>query len=317
MSEAMHELGLDPQVRFRSIWTNKHASYRLGYMASELAEMWDRTRWEGNAPDYVMVVGDTDSTLAGAIAAKKCGLKLIHVEAGLRCGVATMQEEINRKMIDSVSDILYTSTKSATQNLLDEGHKRWNVVFVGNVMVDTLFSRIAEARAKYSKPMSKYAMLTLHRAENVDSGEMFEGIMDAVDEVSANIPVIFPKHPRSRDINLAPFSQVKIVPPMGYLEFISTLSQAQFVMTDSGGVQEETTALGVPCVTIRPNTERPETVHQGTNVIAGTDGSSIVLCARDANRRWYNPDRTPMPELWDGHAADRIIQDLLVRHDAA
>jgi UDP-N-acetylglucosamine 2-epimerase (non-hydrolysing) len=286
------------------------ATGRLGYMVHDLAEMWQQDARIGLKPDYVMVVGDTDSTLAGALAAKKSGLKLVHVEAGLRSGALQMQEEINRKLIDPISDVLYTSVESATKNLLYEGRNPWEVVFVGNVMADTLLSHIAEARRKYPKPLPEYAMLTLHRAENINNKTMDE-IIDAVGEVSNNIPVIFPRHPRGHVRLYA--EGLKMVPPMGYLEFIATMSHAKFVMTDSGGVQEETTLLGIPCVTIRPNTERPETVHQGTNRIAGTDGSSIVREAREANKRWYDMNPTPTPPLWDGKAAERILHDLVGR----
>jgi UDP-N-acetylglucosamine 2-epimerase (non-hydrolysing) len=283
----------------------ENPSDRLGHTISYLGYLWLRDR-----PDYVMVVGDTDATLAGAIAAKKSGLKLVHVEAGLRSGALQMQEEINRKLIDPISDVLYTSVESATKNLLYEGRNPWEVVFVGNVMADTLLSHIYEARKRYPKPMPEYAMLTLHRAENVNNKVMDE-IIDAVGEVSNNIPVIFPRHPRGHVRLYA--EGLKMVPPMGYLEFIATMSHAKFIMTDSGGVQEETTLLGVPCVTIRPNTERPETVHQGTNRIAGTDGSSIVRGAHEAYKRWYDLDPTPTPPLWDGHAAERILADLVGR----
>jgi UDP-N-acetylglucosamine 2-epimerase (non-hydrolysing) len=305
-----YDLGLPNPYWQGTVIGGTSATTRLADMVYELANLWEQDIREGFKPDYVMVVGDTDSTLAGALAAKKSGLKVVHVEAGLRSGALQMQEEINRKLIDSISDVLYTSVESATKNLLYEGRNPWEVVFVGNVMADTLISHIAEARRKYPKPMHEYAMLTLHRAENVNNKSMDE-IIDAVGEVSNNIPVIFPRHPRGHVRLYA--EGLKMVPPMGYLEFIATMSHAKFVMTDSGGVQEETTLLGIPCVTIRPNTERPETVHQGTNVIAGTDGSSIVREAREANKRWYNLTPTRTPLLWDGKAAERLLHDLVGR----
>jgi UDP-N-acetylglucosamine 2-epimerase (non-hydrolysing) len=291
------------------------AAVRTGDLVSGISSY-----WSGNPkPDYAMVVGDTDSSLAGAIAAKKSGLKLVHVEAGLRSGVDTMQEEINRKAIDSIADIFYATTDGARENLLREGHERWKIAVVGNVMVDTLMRHLHKARHEFGRPMNcDYAMLTLHRAENVDSEKMDE-IIDAVGEVAKNIPVIFPKHPRGHVRLYA--NGLMMVPPMSYHQFISTLSRAQFIMTDSGGVQEESTALGIPCVTIRPNTERPETVFQGTNMIAGTKSADIISTARQANYARFDTTRidiwistgTRKPPLWDGKAAYRLFDDLEAR----
>lgn len=289
---------------------------RTGDMISSIGAYWSGD----TRPDYVMVVGDTDSSLAGAIAAKKAGLKLVHVEAGLRSRAADMQEEINRKAIDSVSDIFYATTEGARQNLLDEGHEKWKIVVVGNVMVDTLYRHIDRARREFYRPMdSDYAMLTLHRAENVDTTEKMDEIIDAVGEVAKNIPVIFPKHPRGHVRLYA--AGLSMTGPLSYHQFISYLSRAEFIMTDSGGVQEESTALGVPCVTIRPNTERPETVFEGTNVIAGTKAADIIREARTA--RWgkfnmsnvdiWSPTGRRKPPLWDGQAAYRLLDDLEAR----
>lgn len=299
-----------PEPSWKILHYDTVPSTRLGNMVSSIGAF-----WTGNPrPSVVVVVGDTDSTLAGAIAAKKSGLPLAHVEAGLRCGEEKMQEEINRKMIDSVSDILYTTTDRASDNLADEGHAQRNIVLVGNVMVDTLKRYKGTAISKYARPFGEkeYALLTLHRAENVDASESANKIKEAIREISKNIPVIFPKHPRNS--SWLYMEGLHTVPPMGYLEFIATMSRATFVMTDSGGVQEETTALGTACVTIRPNTERPETVNMGSNNIAGTETEGIVRAARKARYQAFDMNRYGLiPPLWDGLSAERVIRDLRKR----
>lgn len=261
--------------------------------------------------DYAMVVGDTASTLAGALAAKKIGIPLIHVEAGLRCGDAQMQEEINRILVDSVSDVCYTTSEAARDNLIAEGSHA-NIQFVGNVMVDTLYRFLPEARAQYAHfSGGHYAVLTLHRAESVDRDHVIFPMLDAIREVANDIPVVWPVHPRlkSRLGLWKDNGMFSFVEPMGYLQFISLLSNAKFVMTDSGGVQEETTALGVPCLTLRNNTERPETVGMGTNTIVGRWPKQIISCAQKLRCAETALTRTVLP-FWDGHAADRIMSDL-------
>ncbi len=257
-------------------------------------------------PDMVMVVGDTDSTLAGALAAVKNGLPVAHVEAGNRCGDRKMQEEINRILVDSVSTKLYTTTEDARERLIQEGHDWNNTVFVGNVMVDTLYRFLPEAKKRYQRS-GPYAVLTLHRAENVDNPDVFAGIINGVMGVAQDIPVIWPVHPRCGYVRS---SCVTTVDPMGYLQFISTLAGASFVMTDSGGVQEETTALGVPCMTLRPSTERPETICQGSNRLVGTDPEDIMRVGRFLNGCTIK--QYPKPDKWDGHAAERILEGLCV-----
>jgi len=280
---------------------------RLGGMVSSLGAF-----WSGNPkPDWVIVVGDTDSTLAGAIAAKKSKLKVAHVEAGLRSGLVEMQEEINRKMIDSVSDRLYTTSRGATENLTREGHMPWSIYFAGNVMVDTLMRHIHAAKKQYPRRTDgEYALLTLHRAENVDDRAAMNGIMEAIQVIAKDIPIIFPKHPRGHVTVDIP--GVTVVPPMGYYEFIAEMAHATYVLTDSGGVQEETTVLGTPCLTLRPNTERPETVHQGSNNIGGTYAAGIIECAKRVRYQNFDIERFgKIPEKWDGQAAQRIISDLV------
>lgn len=298
------ELGLPAPHRFMKLYSGEVPGSCVGTMTSLIGSLLC-----GNRPDYVMVVGDTDSSLAGAIAAKKAGIQLIHVEAGLRNGDTKMQEEINRKAIDSISDILYATTEGAKENLLEEGHFPWKISVVGNVMVDTLMRNIQLARHQYGRPITAdYAMLTLHRAENIDTTSKMDEIIDAVGEVAKNIPVIFPRHPRGRVRLYA--DGLLMVPPMGYRQFIASMSRARFVMTDSGGVQEETTALGVQCVTIRPNTERPETVFQGTNTVAGTRAADIIRESRIANALGALGIFDKRPPLWDGKAAYRLLDDL-------
>jgi len=278
----------------------------FGQMIGRLDYFWYQQERD-TYPDYVMVVGDTDSTAAAAIAAVKRRIPVIHVEAGLRCGDMNMQEEINRILVDSVSDIFYTTSEGARENLIREGHDPSMCRFVGNVMVDTLFRHLSEAKIRYRRP-GQYAVLTLHRAENVDDKQKLASIMSAVDEVGSHIPVIFPIHPRTKSKWASSAWNVDFVPPMGYLEFISLLASAKFVMTDSGGVQEETTALGVPCLTLRESTERPETVEMGSNWVVGTDPASIILAAAQLiGLKFKGFGGLP---LWDGQAAVRIMKDL-------
>jgi UDP-N-acetylglucosamine 2-epimerase (non-hydrolysing) len=284
---------------------------RLSYMIESLCSHWAYVKMDEDSerPNYAMVVGDTDSTLAGAIAAVKSKIPLIHVEAGLRSGNWGMQEEINRVLVDSVSDILYAPSWYARERLISENH-HGRIVAVGNVMVDTLRKYLPIARERYIAPGRSYAVLTLHRAENVDDPNTLSRILGAVNEIGKEIPVIFPVHPRVYPNALAAAWNIDKVGPMGYLEFIALISRATFVMTDSGGVQEETAALGIPCLTLREETERPETVYMGINTIVGTDPEAIRNVASfylgGGSRATISA-----PELWDGHAADRIMEDLL------
>lgn len=277
----------------------------FGQMIGRLDYFWyqqDNTTY----PDYVMVVGDTDSTLAGAIAAAKNGISVLHVEAGLRCGDMKMQEEINRILVDSIALKHYTTSDYADRNLRSEGKQG---IQVGNVMVDTLLRFLPEAREKFSHK-GPYAIFTLHRAENIDNQQRCYDITCAIQKLADDgITILWPVHPRlpsrpgqSRNLIL--------MPPMDYLEFIATLEGASFVLTDSGGVQEEATVLHVPCLTLRDNTERPETVSCGTNRIIGTNPARIVAEATKLIRsgtRWRSCLELP---LWDGHAAKRIMEDI-------
>ncbi len=276
-------------------------------------------------PDLVVVVGDVNSTAACAMVAKKIhGVGLAHVEAGLRSFDRTMPEEINRLVTDALSDLLFTSEPSGDRNLLAEGIPGERIVYVGNVMIDTLkahLSRAAETRAieRLGLTAGNYALMTLHRPSNVDDLPVFRALMDAVADVAERLPVVFPVHPRTRETLEAwgaargglPPGLVALA-PLGYLDFLQLMTGARLLLTDSGGVQEETTALGIPCLTLRRNTERPVTVEVGTNLLVGQDPERLRQAAMEIlegrNRRGA------LPPGWDGRAAERIA-DTLERWD--
>jgi UDP-N-acetylglucosamine 2-epimerase (non-hydrolysing) len=278
-------------------------------------------------PDWVVVVGDVNSTLAAALVAVKLGIKVAHVEAGLRSRDRTMPEEINRLLTDQIADLLFTPSEDADRNLLAEGIPVARISLVGNIMIDSLNKYLARAKAlpvreNLGLADVNYAVLTLHRPSNVDNRETFSGILDALAKIGERVPVIFPVHPRTRktigDLGLtekiATVTGLRMIEPLGYLDFLSLYSNAKFVITDSGGLQEETTVLGIPCLTLRENTERPITVELGTNVVVGTDPKKITAAAfavlsDDATIKWPS-----IPPLWDGRAADRIV-DVLAQSD--
>jgi UDP-N-acetylglucosamine 2-epimerase (non-hydrolysing) len=265
-------------------------------------------------PDVVVVVGDVNSTVACALVAKKLGIAVAHVEAGLRSRDLTMPEEINRMVTDVLSDFLFVSERSGIDNLRNEGKSEDSIHFVGNVMVDTLYyhlSRARELRNGIEKPEGPFAVLTLHRPSNVDDAEKLGEIMGAMAEIAREFPVYFPAHPRTRKtleafglVDELQSQRIMLFPPLPYLSFLALWKDAAFVMTDSGGLQEETTALGIPCITIRENTERPVTVEEGTNILAGTSRAGI-LAAYESCRQGGKTGR--IPELWDGRAAERIV----------
>jgi UDP-N-acetylglucosamine 2-epimerase (non-hydrolysing) len=267
-------------------------------------------------PDLVLVVGDVNSTLAGALAAVKLGFPVAHVEAGLRSGDREMPEEINRVLTDAVSDLLFATEASAVANLRAEGIAADRIHLVGNVMVDALranLGKLGTAAAREAPwPARPYALLTLHRPENVDDAEILARILAAAGRLARRLPVLFPVHPRTRRALAAAghgsgqaAGGVEALPPLGYLEFLALMRDAALVLTDSGGVQEETTALGVPCLTLRQTTERPATVEAGTNRVVGTDPDAIVAAALAALDGEERPAR--LPALWDGAAAGRIV----------
>jgi len=275
-------------------------------------------------PDLVLVVGDVNSTIACGLVAVKLGVKLVHVEAGLRSFDRTMPEEVNRVLTDSISDFLFCTEKSGVDNLAREGIAANKVFLVGNVMIDALLKHKAAAeKSPIVRDMKlesgRYAVLTLHRPANVDDPAIFDRILDALDVIQRDMPVVFPIHPRTRN-NLkgsAPGKRVQemknlvMTDPLGYLDFLKLMSEARIVLTDSGGIQEETAILKVPCVTLRENTERPVTVDTGWNQVVGRDPERIVAAYQRAFSR--PKDAGERPPLWDGRAAERIVRILADR----
>ena len=280
---------------------------------------------QAHRPDAVLVVGDVNSTLAGSIVAKKHCIPVAHVEAGLRSGDMSMPEEINRLVTDSITDWFFVTEPSGVAHLKREGKPDAAIHYVGHVMVDNVlyqaeklahtgtsgFETDAFKKAALANG-GRYGVITLHRPSNVDDAEMMSRIAGALKEIAAELPLIFPVHPRTRN-NMVKFgielgAHITLVGPQGYMPFLNLWKDATVVLTDSGGLQEETTALGVPCITIRENTERPITVDEGTNVLVGTDPSRIVAEARKVLRGEGKQGRRP--QLWDGKAAERIVEIL-------
>ena len=272
-------------------------------------------------PDLVLVVGDVNSTIAVSLAAVKLGIRVAHVEAGLRSFDRSMPEEINRVLTDALAHYLFVTEQDAIENLVREGRPSESIFFVGNVMIDSLRSylplakksRIGEELGLAQGPTWRdFAVLTLHRPSNVDSTATLKELLSAMDTVAERLPVIFPVHPRTEqrlvEAGMAKPPALRLIPPLGYLDFLCLLSRAAVVLTDSGGIQEETTALGVPCLTLRENTERPVTVTHGTNLLVGRDPARIVRAVGDSLSTNRKVER--LPPLWDGRAAERIVDTL-------
>jgi len=273
-------------------------------------------------PDLVVVVGDVNSTAACALVAVKLHVPVAHVEAGLRSFDRTMPEEINRVVTDCVSDLLFVSEASGVENLRREGVPEEHVFFVGNVMIDTLMRHLERADGsdilnQLDLQPGHYAVLTLHRPSNVDDRGALWRILGALEDLQSQVPVVFPAHPRTlarlEDFGLMPAVEAmphfRLVEPLGYLDFLKLMSEAKLVLTDSGGIQEETTILKVPCLTLRENTERPATLESGLNRLVGNDPEAIRRGVRDILAGRFVARRTP--EKWDGHAAERITDVLL------
>jgi UDP-N-acetylglucosamine 2-epimerase (non-hydrolysing) len=288
-------------------------------------------------PDLAIVVGDVNSTIGCALVAAKLCIPVAHVEAGLRSFDRTMPEEINRVLTDRISDFLFTTCRSADTNLMNEGIEKDKIFFVGNVMIDTLLDHIEVAKRSdiidrmglsAGSDIKDYILLTLHRPSNVDDPAALEGILDALNEISQRHPIIFPIHPRTlKQLNKFGFAnKIKIIdkispidtvvskskvyafPPLGYLDFLALMSNAALMLTDSGGIQEETTILGIPCVTLRFNTERPITVDEGTNIVVGNKPEKIINAVTGVFIDGIK--RKKIPEYWDGRAAERIVKVL-------
>ena len=279
---------------------------------------------EGKNPTAILVVGDVNSTIACALVATKKGIPVIHVEAGLRSFDRAMPEEINRVLTDQISDMLFTTEPSGKDNLLREGVADKRIHFVGNVMIDTLRHNLARAiststivsdagRPGFVNDEKKYAVVTMHRPSNVDDEIILGSLINTVVTISKQLPVILPLHPRTKSMiekfgfgKLLDTPDILLLPPMGYLEMLGLMKDAKVVLTDSGGIQEETTALGVPCITLRNNTERPITVDEGTNTIAGQDSETILTIFNEIMSNGGKGGR--IPQYWDGRASNRIAE---------
>jgi len=277
---------------------------------------------DSQQPTAVLVVGDVNSTIACGLVAVKKKVPVIHVEAGLRSYDRTMPEEINRVLTDQISELLFITERVAKKNLLREGIEDRRIHFVGNVMIDTLRENLDKAEIAVEKlnmwsavNSAEFALLTLHRPANVDNPEVLARLLTTVRDLSRNLPLIFPIHPRTltriREAKLEGLlatTRIHQTGPLAYLEMLGLMSRARLVLTDSGGIQEETTALGIPCVTLRENTERPITIEQGTNTIVGSDPQRIYAAVTNILDTGAKQGR--IPELWDGKAASRIVKIL-------
>ena len=312
------DLGIRKPDVFLDVGSGTHALQTAKVMTS-----FEKTALE-DMPDLVVVVGDVNSTMACSLVAVKLHVPVAHVEAGLRSGDRRMPEEINRIVTDSVSRFLFVSEPSGVENLRAEGVAEDRIFSVGNVMIDTLLENMKKIRSgEVSHPLGPhpggYAALTLHRPSNVDDRETLGGIISALEKIAEELPVYFPAHPRTvKNIREFGFkdrfthwrgpepalSGLQLLQPLGYLQFQALTGGARMVLTDSGGIQEETTCLGIPCITIRENTERPVTVERGTNVLVGPDGEKILAAARDVIEG--RAKKGAVPENWDGKTASRI-----------
>lgn len=312
MSEVFfEELGLPRPDVDLGVGSGSHAQQTAAIMAAFEPVVLDIS------PDMVLVVGDVNSTIACALVAAKLGVRVAHVEAGLRSFDREMPEEINRVLTDQISDLLFITEASAEQNLLREGVPQDRIHFSGNVMIDTLLAHSAEARrrgvpARLGVLPKAYGVLTLHRPSNVDQGGTFERLMGPISQIASELPILFPVHPRTRPAlerspaaaRLIAAGQLRLLDPLGYLDFLGLMADSAVVLTDSGGIQEETTVLGVRCLTLRETTERPVTMTDGTNTLVGTDPVKILAA-------WRSPrsasEAARRPPHWDGRAAERIV----------
>jgi UDP-N-acetylglucosamine 2-epimerase (non-hydrolysing) len=335
VAPVLHALGKRPGIKQTLVHTGQHYDRNMsdvffqqlaipepdvnlsvgsGSHAKQTAEI--MTRFEPvvieGKPDVVLVYGDVNSTVAAALVCAKLGVKVGHVEAGLRSFDRTMPEEINRLVTDQLADLLFTPSEDGDRNLEREGIPREKIHLVGNVMIDSLVRLLPEILRHVKDGLPKrYALVTLHRPSNVDDGEALKGILQSLLDVSRDLAVVFPAHPRTRQ-RIAEFGldadQLRLLDPLPYVEFVALQRGATVVITDSGGIQEETTYLGVPCLTLRNNTERPVTVSLGTNVLVGQDAQN--LRTELANILAGKAKNGTVPPLWDGHAGERIADVL-------
>jgi UDP-N-acetylglucosamine 2-epimerase (non-hydrolysing) len=312
MSDVFFEdLGLRPPDHSLNVGSASHGSQTAQIMVGF------ETLQNELAADALVVVGDVNSTLACAIVGAKAGLFVAHVEAGLRSRDWSMPEEVNRVVSDRVSDVLFAPSADAVENLTAEGYRADQIELVGNVMIDTLLNNLERASqrsvlATLGVEGIDYGLVTLHRPSNVDDIGVLKSLLSALERVASRLPLIFPVHPRTvtnlKGLVISP--RIQLVEPQGYLDFLALQANASLVLTDSGGVQEETTALGVACLTLRESTERPITIDQGTNHLVGTDPEVIVAKASSILDDGYDKR---CPELWDGHAGERIAEALIER----
>ena len=311
------DLGMPKPDIYMGIGSGSHA-YQTGTVMIEFEKI-----CQEKDPSMVVVVGDVNSTVACTIVCAKMGIPCAHVEAGLRSFDRDMPEEINRILTDSVADLLLTPSPDGDEHLRAEGIAEERIIRVGNVMIDSLYNNLARAESSSIQDdlglEDDYSILTLHRPSNVDDQEIFAGIISALEVIGQEIQIVFPMHPRTEKMakqfslyeRLASIPRIKITGPVGYLDFVALMSKSKLVLTDSGGLQEETTALGIPCITLRENTERPITVTEGTNTIVGCDPELIKSTALDALTTGGKSGR--IPEMWDGKTAHRIA-DVLINY---
>jgi UDP-N-acetylglucosamine 2-epimerase (non-hydrolysing) len=324
--DRMSKLFFDDLEIPRPRWNLEVGSGSHAWQTAEIMKRFEPLLAE-QKPEIVVVVGDVNSTIACALVAAKLDVSVAHVEAGLRSFDRSMPEEINRLLTDAISDLLLVSEPSGLENLYNEGIKPQKVFFVGNVMIDTLMANRDKAQQStvlndlHLSP-GEYSVLTLHRPSNVDDARTFSRLLGAFGKLQRDLPIIFPIHPRTRknlaalglEARLKTMPGLRLVEPMGYLDFLRLMSESACVLTDSGGMQEETTILGIPCLTLRENTERPITLTHGTNQVVGSDPARILAAYRRIRGEPIPAAR--QPELWDGRAAERII-DIFQRYDPA
>ena len=318
-----HQLGIPEPDKDLGVGSGTHAVQTANVML-KFEPILDEVK-----PFAVLVVGDVNSTIACGLVAVKKQIPLIHVEAGLRSYDREMPEEINRILTDQISDLLLTTERAAADNLHKEGIADDRICFTGNVMIDSLLNNCKQATplsdtlrnydCQQSVQENQYALLTLHRPSNVDDVDVLKRLVNVINQVANKLPIIFPVHPRTQQkiaqaglLTGLPKDKVIMLPPVNYLEMLGLMQTAKLVLTDSGGLQEETTALGVPCVTLRENTERPITVTEGTNTIVGTDPVKILQCVDDILTSGGKRGR--IPEYWDGQAAKRVVNEIIHRY---
>jgi UDP-N-acetylglucosamine 2-epimerase (non-hydrolysing) len=310
-----HDLGLPEPDIYLGVGSGSHAEQTAKIMV-EFEKVCISKK-----PNLVVVVGDVNSTLACTLVAKKMHIKTAHIEAGLRSGDSRMPEEINRILTDSIADFLFTPSKDGDENLISEGRTQEDIFCVGNIMIDSLILNLERAkRSMITEELGlgseDYGLVTLHRAENVDHKEVLNSIIEALQKIGSQIKLILPLHPRTKKRlgEFGLYQEIEGIPgviitgPLGYLDFISLLSQSSIVLTDSGGLQEESSFLGIPCLTIRESTERPITVTEGTNTVVGTQAEAIWEAFKEKSNVGRNP--TKRIHLWDGKTASRIADIL-------